>query len=197
MRAVESRQLHHLQNGADAGALFADSPGGGVHELDLARCVRTVAELVLQALKSKRVDRAVEAETRQQKAREPAGRLRQDQECVAHRRRQKPFMADDRIGVAVRRRGRGVGAHVGTALLFRHPHAKRHAGFIAPGPKQRIVIARDNLGDDLGSKLRLGSKRGERGSCHGHRAKMTGLDLRRHIEARRAYHLRRRRRAVA
>ena len=48
--AIEPRELHHLDDGAHAAALLADAPGKGVRELDLGGRIRTVAELVLEAL---------------------------------------------------------------------------------------------------------------------------------------------------
>ena len=85
--AIEPRQLHHLQNGADAGALLADAPGKSVGEFDFARRIGAVAKLVLEALKAQRVDRAVRPKARQQRNRSSPGRLRQHQKCIAHRRR--------------------------------------------------------------------------------------------------------------
>ena len=52
--------------------------------------------LSLSRWKPQRVDRAVGAEARHQEAGEPARRLRQHQEGVAHRRRHEPFVAGDR-----------------------------------------------------------------------------------------------------
>ena len=94
-RAVEPRELHHLDDGAHAAALLADAPREGIVELDLGRGVGAVAELVLEPLEVQPVDRAVRAKARHQEAGEPARRLRQHQEGVAHRRRHEPFVAGD------------------------------------------------------------------------------------------------------
>ena len=50
MHAVEPRVAHHLDDGRHAAPLFADELGPGAVELDLARRVGAIAELVLQAL---------------------------------------------------------------------------------------------------------------------------------------------------
>ena len=49
-RAILPRQLHHLDDGADALALVADALGIGAVKLDFGRGVGAVAELVLQPL---------------------------------------------------------------------------------------------------------------------------------------------------
>ena len=62
-RAILPRQLHHLDDGADALALVADPLGIGADEFDLGRGIGAVAELVLQPLELDRVDRAVGLES--------------------------------------------------------------------------------------------------------------------------------------
>jgi len=52
-------------------------------------------ELVLEALQTQRIDRAVGPETRHEKTRQSARRLCQHQESVAHRRGKEPLAADD------------------------------------------------------------------------------------------------------
>ena len=118
--AVEPRELHHLDDGAHAAPLLAQAPRKGLIELDLGRRVGAVAELVLEALETQGVDRAVRAEARHQEAREPACGLSQHQEEVAHRRRHEPLLAGDQIAVAGRLCPRRVGAHVGAALALGH-----------------------------------------------------------------------------
>ena len=135
-RAIEPRQLHHLDDGAHAGAFVADAPGVSAGEFDLARRIGAVAELVLEPLQPQRIDRAVGPKARHEKTGEPARRLRQHQKGVAHRRREKPFVAGDRNrNLRHGRGGGGIGAHVGAALLFGHAHAERHARFFPPRPE--------------------------------------------------------------
>src|ERR1051326_1441930 len=66
-------------------------------ELDLARCVGTVAELVLEALDVKSVACAIRKDAGQQEARQSAWRLREHEERIAHRRRHEPLVAGDRV----------------------------------------------------------------------------------------------------
>ena len=50
---------------------------------------------------------------------------------VALRRGEKPFVSGDAVGAVARtNRARGVGAHIGTALLFRHAHADQAAALL-------------------------------------------------------------------
>ena len=141
-RAILPRQLHHLDDGADALALVADAHRIGADEFHLGRGIGAVAELVLQALELDRVDRSVRPEARHEEAGQAFVGLRQHQEGVAHRRRHEPFMPGDAIGVAVALRARHVGAHVGAALLLGHAHAERHAALGRPRREGRIVGAR-------------------------------------------------------
>ena len=195
--AIEPRQLHHLNDGAHAGALVADPQCESAGEFDFARRVRAVAELVLQPLQPQRIDRAVGAKARHEEAGEPARGLRQHQERIAHRRGQKPFVSDDGVRVSRRRGSGNVGAHISAALLFRHAHAERHARLFPPGPEGRIVTRRGHFRRNLRKERRVGAERGQRGTRHGDRAQMPALDLRRHVIARRSRHFRRRRRALA
>ena len=141
-RAILPRQLHHLDDGADALALVADALGIGAGELHFGRRIGAVAELVLQPLKLDRVDRAVRRKARHEETAQAVIGLRQHQKGVAHRRRHEPFVAGDAVGVAVALRARHVGAHVGAALLLGHAHAERHAALCRPRRKARIVGAR-------------------------------------------------------
>ncbi len=195
--AIEPRQLHHLQNVADASAFLTDAPGKSLGELDFARSIGTVAELVFQALQANRIARAVRPKARHQKAGEPARRLRQNKKRIAHRGRHEPLVTDDRI--AFRRRGsrRGIGAHVGAALFLGHAHAERHSRFFPPRAKLPVVGAGDEFGRDAGRKLGRGGKRRQPCPRHGDRTQMPSLHLRRHIEACRAQNFGRRRRARA
>ena len=96
-RAVEPRVVDHLDDRRHAAALLADQPRPGAAELDLARGVGAVAELVLEALDVDRVALAVGREARHQEARQPAVGLREDEERVAHRRREEPLVAGDLV----------------------------------------------------------------------------------------------------
>ena len=78
-RAIEPRELHHLDDGADAGAFGADAPRVGIVKLDFRRCVRLVAELVLQLPEMQAVDAAVRPEARHEETGQPAVGLRQHQ----------------------------------------------------------------------------------------------------------------------
>ena len=144
-RAIEPGQLHHLDDGAHARALVADPQRVRAGELDFARCIGAVAKLVLEPLQPERIDRAIGPKTRHEEAGEPALRLRQHQEGVAHRRRQEPFVAVDDVEIAARRGGGDVGAHVGAALFLRHAHAERHARLFPPRPERRVVAWGDHL----------------------------------------------------
>ena len=62
-------------------------------QFDLTRCVRTVAQLVLQPLDPDRVPRAVGAPARHPEAAESGGGLGQHEEPVGHRRRAEPLVA--------------------------------------------------------------------------------------------------------
>src|ERR1700675_57100 len=62
--------------------------------------VAAVAELVLEALQAERVELAVRRPARQEEAGKPLRRLRQDQESIAHGRRQEPFVAGEAVSLA-------------------------------------------------------------------------------------------------
>ena len=99
--AVEPRVAHHLDDGRHAAPLFADERGPGAVELDLARRVRAVAELVLQRWMCIVFCTPSGAPARHQEARQPALGLRQRQERVAHRRRAEPLVPDELAVVAL------------------------------------------------------------------------------------------------
>ncbi len=90
--------------------------------------------------------RAVRQHARHEEAAQAAGRLRQHQERVAHRRREEPLVAGDAealapVVLAVGHGLAGVGAHVRAALLLGHAHAHGQAGLVAPGLQGRVVGA--------------------------------------------------------
>ncbi len=91
-RAILPRQLHHLDDRANALALVADALRVGAREFNFGRRIGAVAELVFQALELHGVDRSIRRKARHEEAGQPLVRLRQHQERVAHRRRHEPFM---------------------------------------------------------------------------------------------------------
>src|SRR3546814_8889950 len=97
---------------------LADEPAVRPLQLDLRGGIGAVAELLLQALQAQRVYRAVGQEARHQETGEPALRLGQHEEAVAHWRGEEPLVADQDVRLA-RPRGTGglgaggIGAHVG------------------------------------------------------------------------------------
>jgi hypothetical protein len=96
--AVEPGVVDHLDDGAHAPALVADELAPGVEQLDLARRVGPVAELVLEPLDADGVAAAVGEPARHEEAGEPAGGLGQHQEGVGHRRRAEPLVAGEAVG---------------------------------------------------------------------------------------------------
>src|SRR5262249_20216354 len=112
----------------DTAALLADAVRLGALQLDLRRSVGAVSELVLQTLDEKRVAAPVVEDAGQEKAGEPARRVREPEERVAHRRRAEPLPSVERIAGAVDWLGtRLVRSHVGAALLLGERHAREHA----------------------------------------------------------------------
>ena len=135
------------------------------------------------------VDRAVRRKARREKAGQPPFGLREDQERVGHRRRQKPFVAAD--GVTLARAGavegngrRGVGANVGAALTFRHAHADGDGLLLLPGSKSRVVAPHEQLWQHCAGEYRLVQERSDGGVGHGDGAAMARLHLRCHVAAR-------------
>ena len=136
-------------------------------ELHLRGRIGAVAELVLEPLEGQRVDAAVGQEARHQEAGEPARRLRQHQEGVAHGRRHEPLVPGDQVlgprpAVARGRRRGGVGAHVGAALLLRHAHADGDAALGGRRLEALVVGARQDLRDPPLGELRLQQQRRHR-----------------------------------
>ena len=110
-------------------------------ELDLARRVRAVAELVLEAL-----DAEARCACRRAGRAAAAKHERPSSVCASTRNtshigaRAEPLVAGELVlgagppplsGVATRR----VGAHVGAALLLGHRHAAERAGLLGGGPQ--------------------------------------------------------------
>src|SRR5207247_5014146 len=112
-------------------------PCDGVVELDLARRVGTVAELVLEPLDVEGVAAAVRQHSREQEARQAGGRLREYQKRVAHRCRAEPLVTVQLILAVLPGPGaRRVGPNVRAALLLGHRHAQQDATLarVRPGP---------------------------------------------------------------
>src|SRR3546814_15529949 len=95
--AIEPRERDHLQDGRNASTFLADAFSPGTKELDLARRVAPVAELVLETLDANGITRAVRSHLRHQKAGQAGLDIGEYQPGIAHRRREKPFMADELI----------------------------------------------------------------------------------------------------
>ena len=80
-------------------------------------------------------------------------------------------------------RGRAVGAHIRAALLFRHAHAERDAGFLHGRFLARIIFAGDDFRRPGPLDTRRGHDRRNRGVRHRDRAEMAAFKTRRQIEA--------------
>ena len=172
-----------------------DHPAERAAQLRLARCVRDIAHLALEADDLQRVLGPVRAPARNEKTGEAARRLRQHEKRVAHRRRDEELVADEFVRLA-RPFGadgngaRRIGAHVRAALLLGHRHADRHALLLLGGNVARIVDARLDLRQPLRGEVSLQFETGRRGEGHGDRAAVAGLDLGLHVGARGARHMR-------
>ena len=188
--AIQSRELNHFDDGLNAAALLADPPGEGLGEFDLGGGVRPVAELVLEPLQTQRVERAVGTKTRHEKTGEAARGLREHEKGIAHRRREKPFMAGDLVFVfRDALRARGVGANIAAALLLRHAHPQSRALLLPERPEGSIVDARGDERHQLHEMLGRGRERGDAGMRHGHGTEMARLDPAREVVQSRARHM--------
>ena len=184
--AVEPRVVDHLDDRRHAASLLADEPRPRGVELDLARRVRAVAELVLEPLDVEAVARPVREHARDEEAREPAVGLREHEERVAHRRRAEPLVPGQLVlAVAQRPRGRHVRADVRAALPLGHRHAAQRAALLGGRPQRRVVVERREQRLPLGGELGLRAQRGDGRVRHRDRAAVPGLDLRHEIEERR------------
>ena len=99
--AIQPGVADHLDDGRNAPALLADQRRPGAVELDLARGVGPVAELVLQALEGDSVALPVGGPPGQGEAGQTARRLGQNQEQVAHGRRAEPLVPGQPVAAAV------------------------------------------------------------------------------------------------
>ncbi len=187
--AVDPRVVGHLDHGGDPAPLLAHEPGVRVVELDLARRVGLVPELVLQALEVEPVHGAVRREAREQEARETARSLGRDQEGVGHGDREEPLVPHDavlgaRASRARRERARRVGAQIGAALLLGHAHADDRARLLLRGQEARIVGSREEPRRPLGRDVGLHAESRHRRVADGGRTADPRFDLRQHEEGR-------------
>jgi hypothetical protein len=72
---IEPRQRHHFQDRADALVGLTEQEAIGVGELDLARCIGAIADLVLQPLEPQAVAAAVFQQSRHEEASHALARL--------------------------------------------------------------------------------------------------------------------------
>jgi hypothetical protein len=175
-----------------AAAGLAHHPRPRAAQLDLARGVRAVAELVLQALHLEAgVARAVGQHARQREARQALVGLGEDEEQVAHRRAAEPLVAGElvlgaRSARAQRRGGGRVRAHVGAALLLGHRHPAQRAALLGRRPELGIVGGGRQQRHPLLGDVGLRAQRGDGGERHRDRAAEAGLGLDRAVVQRRA-----------
>src|SRR5690554_4243555 len=173
--AVEAGHGDHFDDGSDAAAFFAHHPRQGAADFHFAGGVGDVAHFVFQLLYLPGVLGAVRAPPGHQEAGQPAGGLGQDQEGVAHGGRDKPFVADQFVGLAraflaCRVGHGGVGAYVAAALFFGHGHADGDGGFFAVRYVAAVVfVGEDFRGPELG-QVRLVLDRRDGRESHGDRA---------------------------
>ena len=138
--AVQPRVRDHLDDRRHAAALLPQQPRGRGAELDLAGGERARAKLVLEPLELE-AWAALDDEARQ-----PARRLRQDEEDVAHRVRAEPLVARElEPSIACGLGARRPGADVGPALLLRHRHPAQRAPVVV-GQRQARLPLRGQLG---------------------------------------------------
>ncbi len=96
-------------------------------------------------------------------------------------------MPGDTVRITVTHRARDVGAHIRAALLLGHTHAHGHAALGPPRRESRIVRARAEHRHHLRAQCRIDRQRTDRGTRHGDRAQVPGLDLRGDKEFRAAH----------
>ena len=85
---------------AHAPTLRADHPAERAAQLRLARRVRDIAHLALEADDLQRVLRSVGSPARHEKTRQAPRRLREHEKRVAHRRRDEELVADEFVSLA-------------------------------------------------------------------------------------------------
>ena len=173
------------------------SQASGLVVLDLGRRVRPVAELVLQPLQVHAVPGAVRPDPGQQEAGQPAGRLGEHHEQVAHRRRGEPLVPGQQVAPSpptprrLHRDGAGgVRPDVRAALLLGHRHAREQAPLGLGRAQAEVVLrGREQRLEALGQAGRV-PQRGHDGIGHRDRAAVPGLGRAPDVEARRPRHVR-------
>ena len=146
--------VDHFDDRGHAATLVAHATHPGFVELDLARGVRPVAQLVLEALDGHGVARAVGPPAWEEKAREPSLGLGEGEEPVAHRRRTEPLVAGDQVFVTGEMAGGGrVGPNVAAALLFGHRHATGQPRLLFRRDEPTVVAGGGQAGLPLGEQL--------------------------------------------
>ena len=122
---------------------------------------------------------AVRKDARQQVTRQPAGRLREHEERVAHRRGAEPLVTvQRRLAVSHRPRDRLVRAHVRAALPLGHRHAAERTRLVRRRPEPGVVHGRREQRRPLLEERRLRAQRRHRRERHRERTADAGLDLR-------------------
>ena len=182
--AVEPRAGDHLDDRAYAAALLPHENAHRAVELDLAGGVGSVAELVFQTLDAEDVAfaaaRSAAQNARHEKAAEPRVGLREHEKAVAHRRAAEPLVAGQPVR-AVPLAGchgpRGVGPHVGSALLLGHRHAEEGAP-LARSAERAVVVARQEPRHPCLCEHTILRDDGDGRVRHRDRAGVAGFDLR-------------------
>ena len=160
--------VDHLDDRRHPPAFLAEQPAPGAVQLQLAGGVRAVAELVLEPHQVHPVALTVGCEAGNDEAGESTGGLGEDQEHVAHRRREEPLVAVELVlgpgAASVQRpRRRRIRAHVGSALLLGHPHRAGRAALVGSGDRAMVVDRRAQpwlpLACDLGYRAERGDRR--------------------------------------
>ncbi|MPM71592.1 hypothetical protein SDC9_118560 [bioreactor metagenome] len=183
--AVQTRVGGHFDDGGNAAPFLADQDAECVMELHLAAGVAAVAHLVFQALDVHGVFAPIVAPARHVEAAQRAVVRTQpgdDQVRVAHRRRVKPLVAVEQIFPAAPARchglrQRGVGAHVRSALLFRHAHADPDAFLLGNGRVALVVLGGKQLAAKPVPQCRFAPQQGDAGLRHRGRAQRALLYL--------------------
>ena len=158
---------------------LADELRIGTVKFHLARCIRAIAELVLQTQDLDRIALTIRRPSRHQKTAQTFRRLRENQESIAHRRRHEPFVAmqaEDPVAcrlarVLLVRRSEPPWFSVipmpRSAEVFSvqdesrgHSHAKKFAATIRPQwPAHDATSARSHRSSRSGNKRRFRSAR--------------------------------------
>ncbi len=146
-RVIKTCVHAHLENRLDTATFLADQQSIRVLENHFTGSVGVVPEFVFQTLQQQRIDRAVGQEARHEEAGQAPRRLRQHQECIAHRGREEPLVTGEPILQSrAPRRGRDsarcVGTDIGAALLLRHAHAHQRALLVPRRCEPRVILTR-------------------------------------------------------